>query len=408
LEAPVVKKLLSIIAVPVLLALGFAVPLLAINDGSAATAAGTYLTPPHNGGGVTLQWYWQIGGGTLPSMTSGSASTANIWDTDLFNDSNTSGIPTGPSSIVTALHAANKYSICYVEAGAFQTGFPDNADFAPADYGNGASSHVLQGYPNEWYFDLRGFAAYNGTASSLTGAAPDIAAGLAKRFGWCKLEGQDAVEADDLDAYSNGGGGWPDTQADAVGFEHWIADAVHAAGLAWFDKNDPPNAAAAVADGADGYIIEECNHYSDPCSGSGGDATPFLAAGLPVLNAEYTQDGESTASFCPADIAAGITGALFDVNLAGGTYQPCTTGSGYTYPTGGSSSTSTTTPSTSTTSPTTTSTTPTTTTETTTTTTTTSTSTTTTTTPPPPPKPKCKRGQQRRHGKCVRVTGRRA
>jgi hypothetical protein len=27
--------------------------------------------------------------------------------------------------------------------------------------------------------------------------------------------------------------------------------------------------------------------------------------------------------FCSADESAGITGALFDVNLAGGTYQPC-------------------------------------------------------------------------------------
>ncbi|MGH2882115.1 MAG: hypothetical protein ACRDPA_05345, partial [Solirubrobacteraceae bacterium] len=52
-------------------------------------------------------------------------------------------------------------------------------------------------------------------------------------------------------------------------------------------------------------------------------ATPYLAAGKPVLNAEYTQDGETTAKFCPADTAAGIIGALFDVDLDGSTYTPC-------------------------------------------------------------------------------------
>ncbi|HXD68059.1 MAG TPA: hypothetical protein VNV17_25750, partial [Solirubrobacteraceae bacterium] len=36
--------------------------------------------------------------------------------------------------------------------------------------------------------------------------------------------------------------------------------------------------------------------------------------------------------FCPSDVAAGISGALFDVNLAGGTYSSCQNGSGYMYP----------------------------------------------------------------------------
>lgn len=43
-----------------------------------------------------------------------------------------------------------------------------------------------------------------------------------------------------------------------------------------------------------------------------------------MLNAEYTEDGESNFKFCPGDVAAGITGALFAVNLDGQTYEPCT------------------------------------------------------------------------------------
>ena len=71
------------------------------------------------------------------------------------------------------------------------------------------------------------------------------------------------------------GGGWHLTRADSAGFERWLAYDAHA------------------------------------------------HAGKPVLDAEYTQDGETTARFCAADLAAGITGALFDVNLGGKTYRPC-------------------------------------------------------------------------------------
>ena len=232
--------------------------------------------------------------------------SANIWDTDLFQDSNVAnaGIPTGHSPVVTALHGAGKYSICYVEAGAYQAGFPDDSDFAAGDYTNGSNSNTtaMRGWSGEWWFDLRGFAGWStsnptvfpGGSAADQAAAVNIAAGLAKRFSWCALEGQDGVEADDLDGYTNpsntgaAGGGWGLTKQDSVGFEAWIAYTVHADGLAWFDKNDAANGAAAVADG---YIIEECNYYDDPCGTKTqqGDATPFLQARVPVLNAEYMQ-----------------------------------------------------------------------------------------------------------------------
>jgi hypothetical protein len=299
-----------------------------------AAPAGAYTRPPagHD------QWYWEIdpaqpGLAGLPAVTGAypRPGSANIWDTDLFQDSNTAGaaIPTGASPVVRGLHAAGKYSICYVEAGAYQTTFPDRSDFALADYGNGARRYGMQGYGNEWWFDIRGFAGYTvGKPATLTGAAVNIAAALDKRIGWCALEGQDAVEPDDLDGYTNpgdtgvAGGGWHLGQPAAAGFERWLAQDAHGHGLAIFQKNDPANAAAEVRR-FDGMIIEECNYYQDPCAGSGGDATPYLAAGKPVLDAEYTQDGETTARFCAADLAAGITGALFDVDLGGQSYAPC-------------------------------------------------------------------------------------
>jgi len=301
---------------------------------TAGAEAATYKLPPRG----QEQWYWQIGPAQpglagLPSTTGAypKPGSANIWDTDLFQDSNTAhaGIPTRRSPVVTALHSSGKYSICYVEAGAYQTSFPDKSDFAPADYGNKARRYRMRGYPNEWWFDLAGFRNYvAGDRTTLTGAAVNIAAGLDRRIRWCALEGQDAIEPDDLDGYTNkgdtgvAGGGWRLTKSDSAGFERFLAHAAHAHGLAIFQKNDPANGAADVGT-YDGMIIEECNYYKDPCAGAGGDATPYVKAGKPVLNAEYTEDGETRSKFCSADVAAGVTGALFNVDLNGRTYEPC-------------------------------------------------------------------------------------
>lgn len=303
--------------------------------GAGGAAAASWTRPP---GGLE-QWYWQIGTAKpglagLPPVTGAypRPGAARIWDTDLFYDSNTphAGIPTGRSRVVRALHRSGKYSICYVEAGAQQTSFPDKRDFAPADYGHYAKRYQMRGYANEWYFDLRGFRNYvPGRRFTLHGAAVNIAAGLAKRIQWCALEGQDALEPDDLDGYTNRGatgvrgGGWHLTRADSRGFERWLAHTAHRDGLAIFQKNDPADA-AIDARTFDGMIIEECNRYHDPCAGPHGDGTPYLTRHKPVLSAEYVQDGETTKKFCASDIAAGISGTLFGVDLNSARhYVPC-------------------------------------------------------------------------------------
>jgi hypothetical protein len=352
-------QLRSLVVASALLVVGFAVSVAFLGE-SHAIAASSYRLPPANGNGQVDQWYWEIsahanGLAGLPCITatetgadeSCSASdtrypapaSANIWDTDLFADSNTDGgIPTGASPVVQALHAAGKYSICYIEAGA-QQAEPDSSDFAAADYGDGATRYEEAGWPGEYWYDTSGFAGWSasdptvfpGGSASDQSIAANIAAGMAQRIADCAVEGQDALEPDDLDGYTNpsqtgaAGGGWGLTQADAAGYEAWLAYTAHNDGLAIFQKNDPANASVDEPT-FDGMIIEECNHYDDPCSGSGGDATAYLAAGKPVLNAEYTSDGETTANFCPQDIAAGITGALFALNLDGATYEPCEEG----------------------------------------------------------------------------------
>jgi hypothetical protein len=303
-----------------------------------AGALASYRPLPRSGD----SWYWELdppvaGLRGLPATSAPypAPGSARIWDTDLFMDSNASSgrmlrIPTGRSPVVVAIHRAGHYSVCYVEAGAYQLGFPDDRDFAPADYGHRAKRHQMQGYPDEWWYDVRGFRHYRaGRPATLVGAARNIAAGLGRRLKWCRLEGHDAVEPDDLDGYTNqsatgaAGGGWRLTRADAAGFERWLAHEAHADGLAVLQKNDPAN---ALADEPlfDGVITEECNFYRDPCVGRNGDWNLYLAAGKPVLDAEYRQDRETLARFCTEDRRWGIWGALFSVDLDGpATYEVC-------------------------------------------------------------------------------------
>jgi hypothetical protein len=304
---------------------------LAIAASSAVAAASSYRRPPSG----QDQWYWELspprpGLAGLPAVSAPypQPGSANIWDTDLFQDAG-GRIPTGRSAVVAALHAAGHYSVCYIDAGAYEAGRPDRRDYAPADYGNAARRYAMRGWPGEWWLNIAGFRHYvAGRPGTLRGAAVNIATAVARRIHWCALEGQDALEPDDLDGYTNRGvtgargGGWRLTRADSAGFERWLAWRAHRDGLAILQKNDAADAARNAAT-FDGMILEECHRYRDPCAGPHGDATPYLRAGKPVLNAEYVQDGETTGRFCAADRRAGITGALFDLDLDGRVYRPC-------------------------------------------------------------------------------------
>ena len=148
-----------------------------------AAAAATYKLPPTG----QDQWYWEIsapsdGLAGLPSVTGAypSPGSANIWDTDMFADSNTDGgVPTGASPVVQALHAAGKYSICYIEAGAQQAEFRTAQTSRPSDYTNGSDPQTteMQGWPGEYWYDIRGFANY------VAGASVDADGGSGKHRG---------------------------------------------------------------------------------------------------------------------------------------------------------------------------------------------------------------------------------
>ena len=85
--------------------------------------------------------------------------------------------------------------------------------------------------------------------------------------------------------------------------------------MAVFQKNEPA-LAAQLEPFFDGVIDEQCNEYSE-CSAF----QPYLGAGKPVLNAEY--EASLYPSFCAADQAAGMMGALYATALDGkGAHDP--------------------------------------------------------------------------------------
>ncbi|MEO8904592.1 MAG: endo alpha-1,4 polygalactosaminidase, partial [Polyangiaceae bacterium] len=97
----------------------------------------------------------------------------------------------------------------------------------------------------------------------------------------------------------------------------WIANTVHGLGMAVFQKNDLDQV-AALEPFFDGILDEECSKYGE-CS----SLAPYTKAKKPAWDAEYQDEGESTGSFCAADVKAGIAGALFELALDGKLFEPC-------------------------------------------------------------------------------------
>jgi hypothetical protein len=230
--------------------------------------------PPEN-----LTWYWQLQG------TVNNAEPVAAYDIDGFENG---------AGEVEALHAKGIHVICYIDVGTAEDWRPDYSSFPASDLGNS------NGWPGERYIDIADTAVNE----------PIMTA----RFEMCKAKGFDAVEPDNEDTYEEGSKtGFVITKAEQETYDDWIAGEVHSLGMAVFQKNGG-ELVSNLESLSDGAVTEECNVY-DECA----NYEPYLAAGKPVLNAEY---GSSDA-FCSADDAAGIMGARFDLELDGKVFEPC-------------------------------------------------------------------------------------
>ncbi len=225
-----------------------------------------------------LAWYWQLAG--TPKVEPVQAT-----DMDGFDNS---------AATVASFHARGQRTICYIDVGTWENWRPDAGQFPSSVLGSG------NGWPGERWLDV----------SQLSALAPVMTA----RLQMCRQKGFDAVEPDNMDGYENSTG-FSISAAAQLAYNQWIAQEAHALGMAVFQKNDPDQA-SQLQPSFDGVIDEQCNEYSE-CS----SFEPYLAAGKPVLDAEY--QASSYPGFCAADQSAGIMGALYALALDGSAYQPC-------------------------------------------------------------------------------------
>ncbi|MDQ6810305.1 MAG: endo alpha-1,4 polygalactosaminidase, partial [Actinomycetota bacterium] len=241
--------------------------------GRARAVSGSRWIPPQH-----LTWYWQLQG----AVKNGKAVSA--YDIDGFE--NTAGE-------VATLHAQGKRVICYIDVGTSENFRPDYSRFPKSVLGS------PNGWPGERWLDIRQL-----------GVLEPI---MQARFQICREKGFDAVEPDNMEGYANKSG-FPLTAQQQLIYNDWVAETVHTLGMAVLQKNDSGQSAQQEPN-FDGALTEQCNQYRE-C----GAFQPYLAAGKPVLNAEY---GLSTAGFCAADKAVAIMGAQFNLALNGVTFRPC-------------------------------------------------------------------------------------
>ena len=236
------------------------------------TAPGWW-TPPQQ-----LTWFWQLQG------TVDNGKPVAAYDIDGFENE---------ASEVAALHAQGKHVICYVDVGTAENFRPDYGEFPRSVLGRS------NGWPGERWLDIR----------RLDVLEPIMQA----RFRMCREKGFDAIEPDNMEAFSNKSG-FPITAAQQLEYDLWIAGEAHSLGMAVLQKNDGEQSAQQQPY-FDGALTEQCNQYRE-CA----DYEPYLAAGKPVLNAEYAKQN---AKFCPADAAAGMMGVRYAKSLNGKRFQPC-------------------------------------------------------------------------------------
>jgi hypothetical protein len=261
------------LALALVLAVALALAMLLSPSASMAASGTSWWTLPSR-----LTWYWQLQGNVSNEIP------VAAYDIDGFENSATE---------VAALHAQGKHVICYIDVGTAEKFRPDYSSFPRSVLGR------KNGWPGERWLDIRQL-----------GVLEPI---MMARFRMCSEKGFDAVEPDNIEGYANHTG-FSITAQQQLTYNEWVAEAIHSLGMAVLQKNDGEQT-PELEPYFDGALSEQCNQYRE-CE----DFEPYLAAGKPVLNAEYRLP---TSRFCAADEAAGITGARYNLALNGRRYEPC-------------------------------------------------------------------------------------
>lgn len=162
---------------------------------------------------------------------------------------------------VAALHAAGKTVICYIDAGSYENYRRDAASFPASVLGK-----TLEGWPDEKWLDIR-------QRSILLPI-------MAKRIDSCRAKGFDAIDADNVDGYSNATG-FRLTAQDQIAYNRALTQLAHTRGMPIGLKNTL-GLIPALVDSYDFAVIEQCFEYNE-CELT----LPFIRSGKPVFEVEY-------------------------------------------------------------------------------------------------------------------------
>jgi hypothetical protein len=260
------------------LALGLALAVTAVaaivvatggGDGDAKTTS--VKLPP-----AKATWHYQLQGKVRPSA-------ARVNDVDGFDT---------PASFAAHLRARGGYSICYVNAGAWENWRPDRHRFPEAVLGR------PNGWPGERWLDIRRLDV--------------IGPIMRDRLKRCRSKGFDAVEPDNVDGYANRSG-FALSAGDQLTYNRFLARTARRLGLAVGLKNDLVQA-KALEPRFDFAVVEQCFAY-DECD----LARPFTRVRKAVFEVEYDLP---RSKFCGAARRLRLNAIRADQDLAGAT-RPC-------------------------------------------------------------------------------------
>jgi hypothetical protein len=190
------------------------------------------------------------------------------------------------------------HAICYVDAGTAENWRSDYAKFDPSELGGD-----VPGWPGEEFVNVADWA------SSVPSGYETLQTIMTNRIALCQEEGFDAIEADNVDAYSDGSiGDFTLSMAQEETYIDELVSIAHSDGLAFFLKNEVNGDSLITTEAplVDGEIDEQCWQYAE-CSA----LDVFVQDGKPVLNVEYQAFAEPTLcaeanAFPMATIQAGV------------------------------------------------------------------------------------------------------
>jgi hypothetical protein len=252
--------------------------------------------------GPLTSWAYVIGE-NAPIAVPTNIGNVQVYDIDEGNQDGlgANGVPlSDPRTVssVVAVHASGAHAICYVDAGTAENWRSDYGEFDPSELG-GADP----GWPGEEFINVADWS------TPVPAPYETLKTIMTNRFELCKQEGFDAVEADNVDAYTDGHiGDFTLTMAEEEAYIDDLVSVAHGDGLAYFLKNEVNGDSLLDTEAplVDGEINESCWQY-DECSA----LSIFVKEGKPILNVEYENFAEAklcseALAFPMATIHAGL------------------------------------------------------------------------------------------------------